>query len=165
MMMTDNEWIFRGGGVHRSKNAKRLPVAFTEVRSLRISSLFVTSSGNLIKDSSMERSYRHKGDAFSSDERDHSNRATIRLVGGLFWTDRSLPIVCNLVWVMQKSERRGSVESKIGSLQARIHPNERAINYRAARDWDRLRQPREFTLNEGEERARRKYTREDKRLW
>lgn len=66
---------------------------------------------------------------------------------------------------MQKSERRGSVESKIGSLQARIHPNERAINYRAARDWDRLRQPREFTLNEGEERARRKYTREDKRLW
>lgn len=51
---------------------------------------------------------------------------------------------------MQKMRERGSVESKIGSLQARMH---RAINY-PERDWDRLRQPRRSEKRIDSERRR-----------
>lgn len=93
----------------------------------------------------------------STKELPSHHRGERSLVGGLFRTQpmRIVPIVRNLVEfrVMQKMRERGSVESKIDSLQARMH---RAINY-PERDWDRLRQPRrseeriDFERRRGEE--------------
>lgn len=144
--MTDNEWIFRvaGGGVHRL-NKEKSEASTCCVHGRILGSPLCSWRAILIKDFSMERSTK---------ELPSHHRGERSLVGGLFRTQpmRIVPIVRNLVEfrVMQKMRERGSVESKIGSLQARMH---RAINY-PERDWDRLRQPRRSEERIDSERRR-----------